>query len=485
MSELPILIIGAGFAGIGTAIRLKQAGIDSFTILERADEIGGTWRDNTYPGAACDVPSHVYSLSFEPNPDWSLRFSESAEIQAYLLGLVEKWGLREHIRFGTEIVEARFDEESATWTLASENDETFSARVVVSGVGGLVDPAPPDLKGIQSFGGEIFHTARWDHDYDLKGKRIAVIGTGCSAVQVVPSIVDQVSKLSVFQRTAAWVVPKRDKRYSEETKSRLRRIPGWLRVSRMFKYWMSEVFGPMIFLDSKRLSAVGERMSLGHLHAQVRDPELRRKLTPSFQFGCKRVLISDDYWATFERANVDLVTSPIEEVRANGIETADGTLHEFDAIVLATGFDVTLGSAPFRVFGRGGRSLDDVWSDGAVAHKGMSVSGFPNWFILMGPNTGPGHTSVLVFTEAQISHVLGAIQKIRKQGLRWVEVRREVQDRYNVRIQGRMPRMVWGSGCNSWYLSDGGGNHSLYPGFAAEYAARARRFKPSEYEIVA
>ncbi len=481
--DFPIAILGAGIGGIGAAIQLRKAGIDSFTIFERADEIGGTWRDNTYPGAACDVPSHVYSLSFEPNATWSRRFSESHEIQDYLLGLVEKWQLRSHLRLGTGIVDARFDEEAGSWRLTTGNDEVFTARFVIAAVGGLVDPSIPDIKGIQSFTGELFHTARWNHDYDLAGRRVAVIGTGASAVQVVPSIAPQVAKLQVFQRTPAWVVPKRDKAYSRETLQRLARFPLLLRGSRLVKYWLSEIFGPMVFLDSKRLSAAGEWMSLAHLRAQVEDPDLRARLTPSFQFGCKRILISDDYWAAFERENVELVTDSIEEIRSTGIETRDGAFRPVDAIVLATGFALGLATAPFPVTGRGGRTLDQAWKDGAVAYKGMTVSGFPNWFILMGPNTGPGHTSVLVFSEAQIAHAVRAIRKLRYEGLKFLDVRQEIQDRYNRGIQGRMKYMVWGSGCQSWYLSDDGSNHSLYPGFAAEYSLRARRFAASDYEI--
>ena len=480
--DFPIAIIGAGFAGIGTAIQLRKAGIYSFTIFERAHEIGGTWRDNTYPGAACDVPSHVYSFSFELNPSWSRVFSESGEIQGYLLDVVEKWNLRPNLRLGTSIVEARFDEAAGTWTLTTDADETFTARVVISGVGGLVDPAFPDIKGLQSFSGELFHTARWNHDFDVTGKRVAVIGTGASAVQVVPSIAPRVAKLSVFQRTPGWVLPKLDRKYSEKAKKRLARFPLLQRFFRLVRYWLSEVFGPMIFLDSKPLSSLAEKGSMRHLASQVSDPELREKLTPHFQFGCKRILISDDYWASFERDNVDLVTDPIEEIKPEGIQTRDGTLHEVDAIVLATGFDVGLVAAPFAVTGLGGKTLDDAWSGGAVAYKGMTVSGFPNWFILMGPNTGPGHTSVLVYTEAQIHHALQAIQKLRDENLKYVDIRQDVQDGYNEGIQRRMKHMVWSS-CKSWYLSEDGSNHALYPGFAAEYILRARNFKPSEYEI--
>jgi len=481
--DFPIAIIGAGFAGIGAAVQLLKRGIDSFTIFERAGEIGGTWRDNSYPGAACDVPSHVYSFSFEPNPGWSRMFAESGEIQAYLLGVVEKWKLRRHLRLGTEIVEARFDEAAGNWTLTTAAHERITARVVISGVGGLVDPSWPDIKGIQSFAGERMHTARWDHDYDLTGKRVGVIGTGASAVQVVPSIAPQVAELSVFQRTAAWVMPKRDRVYSPARKAFYARHPAALHASRLAKYWLSEAFGPMVFLDAPRLSAIAELGSRRHLERSVSDPALRAKLTPDFQFGCKRILISDDYWSTFERENVELVTDPIEEIRREGIETRDGRLHELDAIVFATGFALNIASAPFPVFGREGRSLDEAWRKGAVAYKGLAVSGFPNWFILMGPNTGPGHTSVLVYTEAQIGHALQAIERIRRDGLRYVDVRQDAQDRYNAGLQRRMKHMVWSTGCHSWYLSPDGSNHSLYPGFAAEYVARARRFRPRDYEI--
>jgi len=481
--DFPIAILGAGFAGIGMAIQLKKAGIESFTLFERAGEIGGTWRDNTYPGAACDVPSHVYCFSFEPKPDWSRAFASWDEIQGYLLGLVEKWNLRPHLRLGTEIVDARFDEAAGAWTLTTGANESVEARVVVSGVGGLVDPSYPDIKGIQSFGGELFHTARWNHDYDLAGQKVAVIGTGASAVQVVPSIAPQVAELSVFQRTPGWVVPKPDKKYSEAEKRRFARYPLLLRASRLAKYWLSEVMGPVVFLDSERLARVGEYQSLQHLRATVKDPELRRRLTPDFQFGCKRILISDEYWASLERENVVLVTDPIEEIKHEGILTRDGTLHEVDAIISATGFALGLASAPFPITGRGGSRLDEVWADGAVAYKGMTVHGFPNWFMMMGPNTGPGHTSVLVYTEAQIHHALGAIQKLRALNLRYVDVKQGVQDRYNAGIQKRMKYMVWSSGCNSWYLSKDGSNHSLYPGFAFEYVLRARNFKTREYEV--
>ena len=481
-TDFPIAIIGAGFAGIGAAIRLLEAGIDSFTIFERASEIGGTWRDNTYPGAACDVPSHAYSLSFEPNPNWTQRYATSGEIQQYLLDLVDKWKLRDKLRLDTEIVEARFDEAAGAWTLTTGAGDTFEARVVLSGVGGLVDPQYPDLEGLDEFQGDMFHTARWNHDVDLTGKRVSVIGTGASAVQVVPSIAPIVALLTVFQRTPAWVVAKYDRFYPAWLRKLLSRFPLLLRLSRLFKYWLSELRGPIVFVNSKTLSKIGVWLSMRNLRRQVQDPELRARLTPDFQFGCKRVLVSDDYWATFERENVELVTNPIERIERTGVRTKDGTLHEADAIVLATGYKLGLASAPFPIIGRGGRTLDETWARGAMAYKGMTVAGFPNWFIMMGPNTGPGHTSVLVYTEAQIAHALQAIRKLEAENLKYLDVRQDVMDRYNERIQKRMKRMVW-SGCKSWYLSPDGVNRSLYPGFATEYVLRTRTFHPNDYEI--
>ncbi len=482
--DFPIVIIGSGFAGIGMAIQLKKAGIYSFTMFERASEIGGTWRDNTYPGAACDVPSHVYSFSFEPNANWGRRYAGSQEIQAYLLRCVEKYKLRPHLRLNTAIAEATFDAGTGLWTLMTDSGERVTARVVVSGVGGLVDPAAPNIKGLDTFTGEMFHTARWNHDYDLTGKRVAVIGTGASAIQAVPAIAPKVGRLSVFQRSPAWVVPKGDRAISARLRQRFRRFPWIMKILRTLLYGFSELMGPIIFLDAPWLSKIGERMSERHLQASVSDPALRAKLRPDFQFGCKRMLISDDYWSTMERENVDLVTDAITEVRAGSIVTADGREHAVDAIILATGFALGLATAPFPVTGLESRTLDDAWRGGAVAYKGVSVAGFPNYFIMMGPNTGPGHTSVLVFTESQIGYILQAIRQMITGKITYLSVRQDVQDRYNAGLQGRMKHMVWSTGCSSWYLDDDGSNHALFPGLASEYCARIRKFKPAEYEVV-
>ena len=390
-----------------------------------------------------------------------------------------------HLDLDTAIVEARFDEARAVWTLTTSRGERVEARVVVAGMGGLVDPKGPDIPGLASFAGKTMHTARWDHDYDLAGKRVAVIGTGASAVQVVPAIAPTVGKLTVFQRTPAWVMPKRDHAISARAQERFRKYPWLLKLRRFALYAFSELIGPIIFLDAPRLSRIGERVSTRHLENSVRSPVLRDKLRPRFQFGCKRMLFSDDYWPTFERPNVELVTDAIVEIRPHAVVTTDGREHPIDVLVLATGFALNIATAPFPIYGRGGTSLATAWERGAVAYKGVTVAGFPNWFILMGPNTGPGHTSVLVFTEGQISYALQAIRgMIADPTLRSVEVRRDVQDAYNAGIQGRMKHMVWSTGCSSWYLGSDGENRSLYPGFASEYRARTRTFRPSEYHHV-
>jgi len=481
--EFPIAIIGCGFAGIGTAIQLRKAGILSFTIFERAAEIGGTWRDNTYPGAACDVPSQVYSFSFEANADWSSRFAGAAEIQDYLLHCVDKYNLRQHLRLRTMVTDACFDEQLGIWTLTLDSGEKFFARAVVSAMGGLVDPSYPDIKGIEDFAGQRMHTARWNHDYDLSDKRVAVIGTGASAVQVVPAIAERVAKLSVFQRTAAWVMPRGEKLISEDAKARLKRYPLLMRVVRWSQFLLSEAMGPMIMLDSPRLSRVAETMCEKHLRRSVHSHELREKLRPKFQFGCKRILISDEYLSSFARDNVALITQPICEISAHGIVTGDGVEHELDAIIFATGFDVAITTPRIPIRGLAGVSLAQAWRDGAQAYKGVSVAGFPNWFVIMGPNTGPGHTSVLIFSEAQIGYIVKGIRMLIAEDIRCLSVKPAVQARYNEGIQRRMKYTVWESGCKSWYLGADGKNHALYPGFASEYRARIRKFNRCDYDV--
>lgn len=478
-----VIIIGAGFSGLNMAIRLKQAGITDFVVLERAEDVGGTWRDNSYPGCACDFPSIAYSYSFEQVPDWSRSFAGSAEIQHYIHHCVAKYGLSSWLRFGTGVKKAEFDDKAGLWTLTTECNDTITARAVVSAVGGLVNPAYPEIPGMKSFKGALFHTSRWDHGYDLRGKRVAVIGTGASAVQVIPSIQPQVSSLTVFQRTPAWVIPKPDFQIRERTKRFFRRVPVIQRAFRNAIFLASEtIMAPLVILDTPA-SRVFERYSLSNLRKQVSDPVLREKLTPDFHIGCKRVLISNEYYPALSQPNVELVTDSVSKITPGGVVTRDGRKHDVDAIVLATGFKLDIANAPFEIRGLGGVKLDDIWNQpGSKAYMGMSISGFPNWFVMLGPNTGPGHTSVLVYTEAQAGYILQAVQTLLNRNLRYLNVRKQAQDAWHKKIQSRMKYTSWTSGCRSWYLDANGENHTLFPGLASEYVLAARQFKSEKYD---
>jgi cation diffusion facilitator CzcD-associated flavoprotein CzcO len=479
-----ILIVGTGFAGLGMAIRLKQAGIHDFTVLEQGHEVGGTWRDNHYPGAACDVPSHLYSFSFEPNPTWTRSFANQKEILAYLIHCADKYGVRPHVRFDTAVTRSTYDDTTGMWAVETSRGETFRARVLVSGCGGLSRPGKPDIPGLDSFEGVKFHSARWDHAFDLAGKRVAVIGTGASAVQIVPAIAPKVGQLFVYQRTAPWIMPKPDDPIPEATRARFARVPLLQKLARVVQYWPREILA-YGFTRDPRLLKLGERISRQYLERKVKNPELRKKLTPSYRLGCKRVLPTNAYYPALQRANVELVTGGIAEVRARSIVSNDGTERAVDAIVLATGFEAAEAVAPFEVRGRGGRDLSATWKDGAEAYLGVSVAGFPNLFLLVGPNTGLGHTSMVFMIESQIAYVLDAVKTMRKKGLRSVEVRDDVERRYNAELQARFPRTVWASGCVSWYQTRSGKNTTLWPGFTVEYRLRTRRFDAGRYQLTA
>ena len=413
MSNDAILIVGAGFAGIGMAIRLKQAGIHDFTVLERADRLGGTWRDNTYPGAACDVPSHLYSYSFEPNPSWSRRFAPQGEILAYLEHCADKYGVRRHIRFGTSVTGASFDEHSGLWTVQINDSDALTARVLVSGSGHrLSRPMYPNIVGRDEFRGKTMHSARWDHDYPIEGKRVAVIGTGCSAIQIVPSIAPTVGRLHIFQRTASWLLPKPDRGIPPRVQVVFRRRPLVQKIARSVIYWVLEAFA-VGYVLCPRLNAIRERRALRYLERSIRDPALRAKLVPKFRLGCKRILISNDYYAALQRENVELVTDGIAEIREHSIVTSDGTEHPVDAIVYATGFETVEAKPPFAIRGRGGHDLRDASRDGIEAYLGTSIAGFPNLFLLVGPNLVLGHSSMIFMMESQFAYVLDALRTLR------------------------------------------------------------------------
>jgi cation diffusion facilitator CzcD-associated flavoprotein CzcO len=474
-----VVIVGAGFAGIGMAIKLDAAGRRRFVILERGDRVGGTWRDNTYPGCACDVPAHLYSYSFEPNPNWSFPYAPQREIFAYLEKCVDKYGLRDRLRLGTAATKATFDEELGLWTIETSTGKTLRARSLVIGTGPLNRWSMPEIPGLDRFRGPMFHSSAWDHSVSLDGKTVAVIGTGASAIQIVPSIAPSVAKLHLFQRTPAWILPKRNGVIDERAQQRFARHPALQAAVRKGIYGLTEVFG-LGFTHARPLMKLAELGARKYLEASVRDPKLRDALTPRYAMGCKRVLFSNDFYPAVQRDNVELVTGGIAEVRERSIVTSDGREREVDAVVLATGFDAADIKAPFPIHGRGARTLPD----GAEAYLGTTFAGFPNLFMIIGPNTGLGHTSMVVMMEAQIGYILGALRAMDRKRLKLLDVREDVQRRYNERIQARLAKTVWNSGgCMSWYKTKGGKNTTLWPGLTLEYRARMARFDLGSYEV--
>jgi cation diffusion facilitator CzcD-associated flavoprotein CzcO/acetyl esterase/lipase len=478
-----VAIIGAGFGGIGLAMTLRRAGIDSFTILEKADGIGGVWRDNTYPGAACDVPSHLYSFSFEPKPDWSRRYSPQPEILDYLETCVERYGLGPHLRFGVEVARAEFDEDARVWRVTTTDGEEIEAEVLVTATGQLSLPATTRIAGSERFGGPIFHSARWDHDVDLAGKRVAVIGTGASTIQIVPAIADRVAQVDVYQRSAPYVIEKRDRAFRGWEKRLFRLFPP-ARLYQRFKEWFFFELFVSAFNQFKPLGRVGVRLFEKNLEQQVSDPQLRRALTPDpdHVLGCKRVLISADYYSTFERPNVELVTQGVRELTDGGVIAEDGSERPADVIVLSTGFQTTRFLAPMEIRGEAGLDLNEVWRDGAEAYLGMTVAGFPNLFVMYGPNTNLGSGSIIYQLESQMNYIVDAVRLLRRNGGR-LAVRAEVQRSFDSEVQKRLSTSVWQTGCSNWYVDENGRDSQNWPGFTLEYRWRTRRLDPSDYEV--
>jgi cation diffusion facilitator CzcD-associated flavoprotein CzcO len=482
-SKLDVIIIGSGFGGLGTAIKLRAAGNDSFVVLERAMDLGGTWRDNDYPGCACDVQSHLYSFSFERNPDWSRLFAPQREILSYLQHCADKYDVRRFIRFGECVVRAEYDDARAEWTVRTSAGSVYRAKALVCAIGALSNPAYPAIPGLERFEGRTFHSALWDHDFDLRGKRVAVIGTGASAIQFVPQIAKQVAHLDLYQRTPPWVFPKPDRPTSERQRWLFARFPFLLWLYRVFVYWMLEtrVFA---FFRPRLMKYAGE-MAKRYIASQIPDPELRRKVTPNYTMGCKRILMADDYYPALARANVNVVAESIREVRQHGVVTADGTEREIDAIVFGTGFTVQTLVPAGMIIGSNGRDIVDTWKngDGIAAYKGTTVAGFPNLFILAGPNTGLGHTSMVFMIESQIAYFMGALARMKGAGWASVDVRPEVQTAYNEKLQRKHTNGVWSSGCRSWYLDARGRNTTLWPGFTFVFRRQTSRFDAAVYVI--
>lgn len=479
------VIVGAGFSGLCAAIKLQEDGETDFLVVEKGATVGGTWRDNTYPGAACDVPSQLYSFSFAPNPAWSSSFSPQPEIQAYLERVAQRSGTLDRFVFRTALVDAAWDEPTRRWTVRLDGPDgarTLTSSTLVVGAGQLSEPRLPDIEGLDTFAGALFHSARWDHDTDLRGKRVAVIGTGASAIQIVPAVREVAAHLDVYQRTAPWVIPRSDRRYPAPERWALRHLPGLQGLYRTGVYWSREGLVPGLTVDS-RLSAPVKRLAQANLRRGVRDPELRRRLTPDFEIGCKRILISNTYYPAIASADVDLVTDPIARITPTGIVTADGTERTVDAIVVATGFHTTDLPIADRIRDDGGRTLADVWAEtGMAAYKGTTVPGFPNLFLLVGPNTGQGHTSMVVMIEAQVGYVVDAVRTMRRRGWATVEPRRGDFADWNAALQRRMQRTVWTTGgCHSWYLDEHGNNTTLWPGSTVRFRRELARFDPPAY----
>jgi cation diffusion facilitator CzcD-associated flavoprotein CzcO len=484
--ETGVVVVGAGFSGLGMAIQLRRDGREDFVVLEKAGDVGGTWRDNTYPGCACDIQSHMYSFSFEQNPNWTRSFSSQQEIWEYLRGVTDAYDLRRHIRFGVEVTGARWDADERRWHVATRSGAEYVSRFLVAGVGALHIPHKPELAGLESFQGRTFHSAEWDHSYDLAGKRVAVIGTGASAIQFVPRIAPDVAELHLFMRTPPWIMPKPDHPIPGWMRTLFKAVPGAQRLYRNALYWLLEMRA-VGFNGHPRILKFAERFATWNLHRSITDPELRAKLTPDYAMGCKRILIANDFYPTLNRDNVHLVTDGIAEVREHSIVDSAGVEREVDAIIFGTGFHVTDAFDKLELIGKDGRNLAKEWrARGVQTHLGITVSGYPNLFFLLGPNTGLGHNSVVFMIESQIRYVTDAIRLVETSRSAAIEVRPSVQARFQSDIQRKLVKGIWTQGgCTSWYLDAHGVNRTIWPGFTWRYWMRTRKVDANDFELAA
>lgn len=475
MKEYEVIIIGSGFSGICTAIKLQENNIHNYLILERDESLGGTWWRNSYPGAAVDVPSRLYSFSFEKF-DWSRLFAKQEEILSYTQNIIQKYQLASKAQTNVNIESLVFDDNLGKWKVYLKDGSSLICRFVVSATGGLSQPAFPKIPGLDNFKGKYFHTSLWDHSYDYKGKNIAVIGTGASAVQVVPEIAKEAAHVEVLQRTPHWILPRPDRKLKHWERSLLQ--IGLINKSfRAFTYFQNESRA-LFFLKFPKLAKLVKLQALAHLKKQVKSKELRKALEPNFDIGCKRVLLTNDYYPSLERSNVNLNTKAIESITEDGILFKDQTSIKSDLIVFATGFRAAENSVPFEIKGRNNVSIHDYWKEGAVAYYGISVANFPNLFMAMGPNTGTGHTSVIYFIESQMKYIMDAINKAKANSWKSVEVKETVQNEFNVQLQEKMKRTIWSvGGCKSWYTTENGKNTTMYPNFSFVYRSNTKSFK--------
>lgn len=476
--EFDVVVIGSGFAGLCTAVKLREAGFDNFIVLEKEREAGGTWWANSYPGCAVDVPSHLYSFSFAQNADWTRAFARQDELLAYTRGIISGYDLTRHLRVATAFQDADFIEEGGYWRIRTSAGE-LTAKCIVGATGALNRPSVPALPGLDNFRGKVFHSSAWDHGFDLRGQRVAVVGTGASAIQFVPEIVGQVAQLDLYQRTAPWILPRPDRAITLAERRLRAHVPALQRLYRALVYTQYESRA-LLYVHFPALLRAAQWLALRHMHRQVNDPALRRKLTPDYRLGCKRVLLMNTYYPALARPNLTLVTEPITAVTAGGV-VAGGQEREVDAIIFGTGFDVEHALHAARVRGRGGKVL---FAQDLEAYKGCAVAGFPNYFLITGPNTGLGHNSMIYMIESGVRYVVDALRTIRDARLHSVEVKEEAQRAYNAGLQRRMRGTVWSTGCKSWYLDQSGRNYTLWPGFTFTYRRLTRRFDIANYRVV-
>ncbi len=483
MSAAPsVAIVGAGFGGIGTAVSLRRAGVEDIVVLERGERVGGVWNHNTYPGAACDVPSHLYSYSFERNPRWGRRFAIQPEIQRYVEDVARRHGVLDRVRLGADVRSATWDADSARWRLETASGPV-EASVLVCACGQLTRPAIPHVEGIERFAGPAFHSSQWRHDVDLRGLRVGVLGSGASAIQFVPEIQPMVQSMTLFQRTPPWILPKPDRPYRPSATALFERFPAAQLAGRL-GWWTFLEAGIAGFIGHDAALRPLAAISRAHLRRQVRDPELRRRLTPTYRIGCKRVLISNDWYPALAAPNVEVVTDGIAKATETGLVLRDGREIELDAIVFGTGFRTREFVAPMRIAGREGLALDDVWSEVPHAWHGLTVPGFPNMFLIYGPNTFGGSGSAIYMIESQIRHVVAAVEELRSTGERSIEVRDESHRAFMTFLRERQRRTVWATGgCSSWYIDEQGRDPTNWPGYTLEYRRRTARVSPEVYEF--
>ncbi len=474
-----IAILGAGMSGLCMAMQLRKRGIDDFVVLEKADEVGGTWRENRYPNIACDVPSHVYSFSFELNPNWSHSYSGGAEILAYCKNCVSKYALAPFIRFNTEVTRAAFD--GSHWQVECADGSRVQAEVVVSGLGGLHKPNRFQAPGLETLNARHFHTAEWDENFDLNGKRVALVGTGASAAQTLPGIAPLARQVTVFQRKAAWVFPRRSAEISDRRRTLFNRYPWLMRLYRWLVWIQMDLVGVLSLRRNGLLSKSMRKQALQHLQNSVTDPALRSQLTPDYAAGCKRRVIADDYLTMFNRDNVSLVTAGIDAIEANGVRDKTGHLHEIDVLIEATGFKPFDITEYVEIVGRDGRQLRDVWKNRIDSFRTMMVPGFPNFFMMLGPNSATGHTSALIMIESTVQYVIKCLALMNKHKIKWLDPDPAFVTSYNQRLQRDMQKMVFANGCSAWYTDDNDVNFTLWPYSAARFLAEQNRVNREEF----